>query len=262
MTELIDLSGYIEEGQPAMGCQEPVFWVGTTHEESGYWKEQALEPGEEETGSLQRALRAKRQGSDEIHPKDRAILMAEHGPTHIDSLAHIDPTYDETIDEMDLDWFYGPAVGFDVSYLLEDEEYITIEVLERELEENDLEIREGDTITLHTGHRNENYGLSIEKRWDYMHKYIGLDGETTRWLGDQGVKNIGIDAPTIDHAHGSAVGSHPAHDVCAEYPMTNMENLENLEAVAGRRFTICCFPLKLREGTGSPVRPVAILEDE
>ncbi len=33
------------------------------------------------------------------------------------------------------------------------------------------------------------------------------------------------------------------------------------DAVAGRRFTFIGFPLRIRSGTGSPVRAVAVLED-
>lgn len=41
--------------------------------------------------------------------------------------------------------------------------------------------------------------------------------------------------------------------------MLNIENMANLDGVAGRRFNLFAFPLKLRDGTGSPLRPVAIL---
>jgi kynurenine formamidase len=260
MPELIDLSGHVEEGQPALGDHETVFWTVTTHEEAGYRDKQELGPEEAENESLKRKLRAKREGSDEIHAKDRAILMSEHGPTHVDALAHLDSSKETTIDEMPLDRFYGPAVGVDVSHLHEDGEYITVDVLETELDRDGLEITAGDTVTLHTGHRAEHYGRDIESRYDYIHRYIGLDREAATWLAEMGVKNIGIDAPSIDHSTGTAEKDHPAHDVCAEYEMINTENMANLDRVAGQRFTFCSFPLKLRDGTGSPVRPVAILD--
>ena len=260
MAELIDLSGYVEENQPALGGHETVFWTLTTHEEAGYRDEQALGPDESGNETLARKLRARRQGSDEIHPKDRAILMSEHGPTHVDALAHLDSSMDTTIDEMPLERFYGPAVGLDVSHLLEESEYVTVDVLRSELDREGLELADGDTVTLHTGHRAAHYGRDVESRYDYLHRYIGLDREAATWLAEAGVTNVGIDAPSIDHSAGTAAKDHPAHDVCAEYEMLNTENMANLDRVAGRRYTFCCFPLKLREGTGSPVRPVAILD--
>ena len=43
---------------------------------------------------------------------------------------------------------------------------------------------------------------------------------------------------------------------------THYEGLANLHKVIGKgRFTFIAFPLKIRGGTGSPVRAVAVLED-
>lgn len=53
---------------------------------------------------------------------------------------------------------------------------------------------------------------------------------------------------------------HPAHDVCNDYEIVNIENMANLDVVAGERFTLCAFSLKLKEETGSPIRLVAIVE--
>lgn len=40
-----------------------------------------------------------------------------------------------------------------------------------------------------------------------------------------------------------------------------MENLATIDAVVGPRSTLAAFPLKLKGGTGSPIRPVAILDE-
>ena len=41
----------------------------------------------------------------------------------------------------------------------------------------------------------------------------------------------------------------------------NVENLANLKEVVNTKFIFSCLPLKIREGTGSPVRAVAIYHD-
>ena len=41
---------------------------------------------------------------------------------------------------------------------------------------------------------------------------------------------------------------------------THIENLCNLDKVVGKRFTFIGLPLKIRTGTGSPLRAVAILD--
>jgi kynurenine formamidase len=40
-----------------------------------------------------------------------------------------------------------------------------------------------------------------------------------------------------------------------------MENLCNIETVVGETFTFMGFPLRLRNGTGSPIRAVAKVEE-
>lgn len=258
MVDLIDLSGYVEADQPVFpGNTRTQFFVTGTHEETGLaWARELPE----ETGATKRKLRARRAGDPEEHPIVRTVVVSEHGPTHVDALTHLDPTKEESIDAMDLEWFYGPALGLDVRATYPDD-YITVEVLENALATAGLELTEGDTVLLHTGHRDATYDVADpEARYAYLHDHNGLDGEAATWLADRGVKNVGIDAPSIDHGDGHETKEFPAHDVCADRDMINMENMANLDAVAGRRFTIAAFPLKLRDGTGSPIRPVAILE--
>ena len=47
----------------------------------------------------------------------------------------------------------------------------------------------------------------------------------------------------------------------ANYNITNTENLCNLDLVANKRFLYIGLPLKIREGTGSPIRAVALVEE-
>jgi kynurenine formamidase len=43
---------------------------------------------------------------------------------------------------------------------------------------------------------------------------------------------------------------------------THMEGLTNLDKLVGKgRFRFIGFPLKIRGGTGSPIRPVAVLDE-
>ena len=258
MVELIDLSGYVEADQPVFpGNTRTQFFVTGTHEETGLaWAKELPE----ETGATERKLRARRAGDPDEHPIVRTVVVSEHGPTHVDALTHLDPTNDESIDDMALEWFYGPAVGLDVTSTYPDG-YITVEVLDRALDDAGMTVAEGDALVLHTGHRAATYGVDDpEDRYAYLHDHNGLTGEAAAWLADRGVKNVGIDAPSIDHGDGHATKEFPAHDVCADRDMINMENMANLDAVAGTRFTLAAFPLKLRDGTGSPIRPVAIVE--
>ncbi|MBU2261666.1 MAG: hypothetical protein KKF02_07050, partial [Proteobacteria bacterium] len=49
------------------------------------------------------------------------------------------------------------------------------------------------------------------------------------------------------------------HTVCSERRITHIENLCSLDKIVGKRFTFVALPLKIRGGTGSPLRVAAIV---
>jgi kynurenine formamidase len=56
--------------------------------------------------------------------------------------------------------------------------------------------------------------------------------------------------------------TYPCHNVCREREVTHIENLCNLDQLIGKRFTFIALPLRIRKGTGSPLRAIAILHDD
>ena len=88
--------------------------------------------------------------------------------------------------------------------------------------------------------------------------YTGLDRGAAVWLAEQGVINIGTDNLAIDHTDD---GDYQAHTVCGEYQIVNTEVLANLDQLCGKRFYYVGLPLKLRDGTGSPIRAIAWLPE-
>jgi len=54
---------------------------------------------------------------------------------------------------------------------------------------------------------------------------------------------------------------YPCHSVCAEKGVNHLENLCNLDKLVGKRSIFTALPLKIRGGTGSPLRAVAILPE-
>jgi kynurenine formamidase len=52
------------------------------------------------------------------------------------------------------------------------------------------------------------------------------------------------------------------HHVCRDMGFTHVEGLVGMEQLIGKgRFKFIGFPLKIRGGTGSPIRAVAMLEE-
>ncbi|GAE33128.1 cyclase family protein [Halalkalibacter akibai] len=180
-----------------------------------------------------------------------SLIINEHSPTHSDAIFEYDPD-GPTIDEMSLESFYGPAICLDVSHVLPDQ-YIKRQDLKMALQQSGQKIEEGDIVLLYTGHYERAYGKE-----DWFKRHPGLHYLAAKWLADLGVKNIGIDAPSIDHPEDSKFSGHL---VCREYQITNTENLCNLQQVINLRFIYMGLPLKIRNGTGSPIRAVALLID-
>jgi kynurenine formamidase len=184
------------------------------------------------------------------------LLMSDHGPTHVDAHSHLKEGT-ETIDQMPLEDFYTEAICLDVSFLRGEENYITKEILQKALADARLNIRKGDAVLCYTGHYNRTY----PEYGPYLFNYFGLNGESMQWLADQGVINVGVDSPSIDSSIAMKTKLYPCHVVCQETRMMNTENMGNLDKVAGKRFTLIMFPLKIRGGSASPVRPVAVLDE-
>ena len=181
----------------------------------------------------------------------QGLMMCDHGPTHVDAISHLDPAEGApSIDEMPLDTFYGPALCIDVSHV-EPPDYITVDDLVGALAGQPLE--PGDALLMRTG-AFERYGGTA----DYTTLYTGLDEDAGDWLVERGVKVFGVDSPSPDNPISR---TYPVHMMCRAKHMTHYENLANLDQVTGLRFTFAGFPLRIRGGTGSPVRAVAIVED-
>lgn len=176
------------------------------------------------------------------------LIINEHGPTHSDATFEYDPN-GKYIDEMPLEYFYGPALCLDLSHVPPTRS-ITVDDLEKALRYSDQFIDKGDIVLLYTGHYNRSYGTD---KW--LTTYTGLDYQAAKWLAAQGVVNIGIDAPAIDHPDDT---KYSGHLVCREYGITNTENLCNLDKIANMRFLYFGLPLRIRKGTGSPIRAVAV----
>ena len=187
------------------------------------------------------------------------LLMCDHSGTHVDSISHIDDTPGAlSIEQFPVERFITPAVCLDVSHVQLPELY-TADVLARACDDAGLDVREGDTVLLHTGHYAKLY-----PQLTYMGNHTGLDRGGMEWLADRGCINVGVDSPAIEsvlNMGNAEPTTMPAHRVCRERNLNNTENLCNLDQVAGKRFTYIGLPLPIRGGSGSPIRAIALVTD-
>lgn len=231
VARLVDLSQEIYQGMYVFpGHLKTVIWEHHSHEET----KKNFEGGFSYTS--------------------RGLLMSDHGPTHVDALKHLDPREGApSIDEMDLGLFYGEATCIDISQK-EPRTYISDAELDEAVRESGASVREGDILLFYTGTFDRYHGTP-----EYLSQYPGLDESGGAWISDKKIKTFGVDAPSLDNP---ASRSYPVHMMCREKGIAHYENLANLGQLVGRRFTFVGFPLLIRDGTGSPVRAVALVDDE
>lgn len=176
------------------------------------------------------------------------LLISEHTGTHTDAIFEYDAD-GPPLDSISLEYYYGDACCLDVSNVRYPD-HLTAEVLQAADEAAGPIIQEGDIVLLYTGHGDRTYPGQ-----EYLRGYTGLDRGGAEWLADRGVVNIGIDQVSIDHADDMDI---VAHAVCRERQIVNTESLCNLDRLVGQRFTYFGLPLPIDEGTGSPIRAVAV----
>lgn len=227
---LVDLSREIYHKEPSNpGAIPPQIWVWRTHEET-------------------KPLHTSGHSST-----TRLITLGDHSSTHVDAPLHFDARPGAAdIASVPLERFYGPAICVDVSTTRR-EGWIDVEDIQAGLLKDRLAIAPGDIVLLYTGHYARTY-----PRPEFFTDYPGLTTEAARWLHEQGVQNFGVEGPNPGHPSDRDFW---VHVVCCETGMIHMEGLANLEEVVGQRFTFIGFPLKLRNGTGSPIRAVAVLDE-
>lgn len=191
-------------------------------------------------------------GSTKLGFYARNILMSEHCGTHSDAVIEYVPE-GTSIENMPLNYFFGSAVCLDLSEIRYPD-YIEPKDLEEALIKSGQELRSGDIFLMYTGHHDRYYGTP-----DFQKEYTGLSYSAAKWLAEKGVVNIGVDAPAIDQTPDDIDFS--GHLVCGEYGISNTENLCNLDKVKGKRFLYFGLPLRIRGGTGSPIRAIGFYKD-
>lgn len=230
MSQIIDLSQEIYDGMPVHKTQPGVtIRVYASHEQ---WE------------GLDNA--------DTISPSVNRLEMGEHTGTHVDALSHMRrENRGQSIDTMPLSMFYTEGICLDFRHKGL-QELIEADEIAEACVHQEQEIRTGDTVLLCTDHYRRAYGT------DDWTKGPGISAAAAQWLGHQHIAAFGVEtvAPGV-----SGVSNKEVHLICGKMGFTHYENLVNLTLLLGLgRFRFIGLPLKIRGGTGSPVRAVAVLD--
>lgn len=197
------------------------------------------------------------------------IRLSTHAGTHIDAPYHFYPTMNGgekswTIDEIPLDWFYGPAIVVDFrdkedGYKVEPEDF------EEYFKKINYTLKPGDIVLVNTG-ASKNWG-NIK----YLSSGCGMSKSATLWLINQGVHVVGTDAWSWDrplpliakdfnltHDKDLIWEGHRAGAVKAYCHIEKLDNLESLPITGSQFF---CFPVKIKGASASWIRAIAFVEE-
>lgn len=178
--------------------------------------------------------------------------LGEHTGTHVDAINHMARQYEgQSIDTMPLSMFYTEGLCLDFSNK-KLRELITKEEILEALEKSNQKLEPNDTLLLYTDHYRRHF---MTENWS---NGPGITTDAARWMGAQKLAAFGVEtmSPGVP-----GISNKEVHHICGEFGFTHYENMINLHLLIGRgRFRFIGLPLKIKGGTGSPVRAVAIFE--
>lgn len=190
------------------------------------------------------------------------FCAAEHGGTHIDAPVHFSEG-NKPVDQLPLEQLIGAAVKLDVSAKAKsDPDYQVSSSDFQSWEEQNGRIPDGSILLVQTGwsaYWNDRVKyLGTDKRGTEgvaeLH-FPGLAPEAARWLTEnRKISAIGLDTASIDYGQSKLFESHRtlmARDIPA------FENVANLDQLPTKINLVVALPMKIRGGSGGPLRIVA-----
>ena len=188
---------------------------------------------------------------------------AEHGGTHLDAPVHFAKGR-MSVEQIPLDQLVGAAAVVDVSTKVESAPDYQVTVAELQAWEQAHGPLTGLIVLIRTDY---------SKRWPDAERYLGtaergepavaklhfpgIHPEAARWLTEKHVKAVGIDTASIDYGQSTAFETHR---ILYERNIPGLENLTNLSEIPATGATVIALPMKIKGGSGAPLRAVAMVQ--
>lgn len=194
------------------------------------------------------------------------ISMSEHTGTHFDAPAHWISGRDlprAAVDEIDPADFIGPVCVIDCSDgAAEDEDFeLTVPLIEG-WEAAHGRIPAGAWVLMRTDWSKRRGAEYLNMREDGPHS-PGPTPEAIRFLIEQrdirgfGVETVGTDAGQGNHY----IPPYPAHYYLHGAGRFGLQCLSDLDQLPPTGAVLIAAPLKIKNGTGSPLRVLALVEE-
>jgi kynurenine formamidase len=183
------------------------------------------------------------------------LVMNEHNGTHVDAPAHFisdsKPHAHVTIDQVSLTRLVGRGVRLDCRSFKEGHYVSRDFVVSWEATHGSL--KEGDIVLFDFGWAPRWATRPNDQR--YAGDWPGVGMDAAEYLIEKSVDALGVDTLSPDPPE--ALVKNPIHPVVLEKQVLILENLCNLDRLPDF-FVFLALPLKIKGGSGSPVRAVAV----
>ena len=170
------------------------------------------------------------------------LNLTSHTGTHLDCPLHLYKG-NRSLSAIDINNFFGRAIAIDYSGM---KEAITLNLIQK----YNKEIEKADFLLFYTGY---------DIWWgsdQYFKNFPVLTEEAAVYLTNFKIKGVGFDTISADRIDSEEL---PIHRIFLRKDILIIENLKGLKDVLYQKFYFSCFPLKIIDGDGSPVRAVAYL---
>lgn len=192
---------------------------------------------------------------------------AEHGGTHLDAPIHFAENK-HTVDQIPVEQLIGPAVviriadkvGLDRNYQFSTEDIVAWEKQHGTIPDDSILLIDTGSSQLWpdkvaymgTDERGEE---AVKKL-----KFPGIHPDAARFLvSERKIKAVGLDTPSIDYGGSSLFESH---QILFEHNIPGLENVANLAGLPEVGAMIFALPMKIKGGSGGPVRIVALIPND
>ena len=222
--EIIDLGHEMYHDMPNIGGAHVAFWPVSSFE-----KLETISDGK-------------------VSMESRMMLMPEHCSTHLDVPRHCVRGATD-VAQTPLEKLVLPGHLLDLTHKRK-REPISIDDLKDAAEKSARPIGPGTAVLVWTGADADwgKPGFTMERTF--------LPVETASWLVEQDITLFGTDLIGMDDPD---EWWWPTHRIWLEAEICMVQQMCNLDQLQGKEFLLVVAPLKLRDGTGCPVRPLALV---
>ena len=224
VTEIVDLGHEMYHDMPNIGGAQVAFWPI-----SSFDKAETISGGK-------------------VSMESKMMLLPEHCGTHLDVPRHCVRGATD-VAGVPLERLVLPGHLLDLTHKGK-RNPISIDDLKAAAAKSGREIGSGTALLVWTG-ADADWGKP-----GFAQERTFLPVDTARWLVDQDITLFGTDLIGMDDPD---EWWWPTHRVWLEAEICMVQQMCNLGRLVGKDFLLVVAPLKIREGTGCPVRPLALV---